>query len=67
MKLLLIPLLCCSATAAPVKLAWNPNPEPDILYRVWRGIELLDETYDTTTIVDGLPVNLSSRYKRWPQ
>jgi hypothetical protein len=46
---------------AEVKLLWNPNPITDAVteYRIYRGIDLLARTADTSVIVD-LPVDQRS-------
>lgn len=53
------PLPPVTRTAA-VKVAWNPNPETNIVsYRVWRGLDLLGETAATSLVVD-LPTDRTS-------
>ena len=37
----------CQGNEKAVLLAWNPNPESAITYRVWRGLDLLGETTET--------------------
>jgi hypothetical protein len=46
---------------AEVKLLWNPNPVTDVVteYRIYRGIDLIAKTSDTSVIVD-LPADQRS-------
>ena len=37
---------------ASVTVAWKPNPEPCVTYRLWRGLELLGETTETRLRVE---------------
>lgn len=49
----------CFAREASVYVAWNPNTEPSITYRIWRGIELLGSTTETKLKVN-LPTDQTS-------
>ena len=40
-------VMTCRGAEKAVIVAWNPNPEPGVTYRIWRGIELLGETTET--------------------
>ena len=40
-------VMTCQGAEKAVVVAWKPNPEPGVTYRLWRGIELLGETTET--------------------
>ena len=40
-------VMTCQGAEKAVVVAWNPNPEAGVTYRVWRGLELLGETTET--------------------
>lgn len=54
MRALLLLLLLPLASARPVKLAWNPNPESENVtaYRLYRGIDLVATATGTTVTAD---------------
>ena len=53
MKTLFSILLCLPLLGGEVTVAWNANPDAEgvSLYRIWRGIEVLAETTETSAVV----------------